>query len=160
MAIPVLLVADALIWYFALRKSPQTSLGVVDSSTGGWRECPLDQLKTEEKLIKQDFLTWIKRESQRDESLTDYLWNAGILNPEEYIIVEGMYLVPGDPEDMHAYMQARTRAQLKQEYNGVYFPEGEELLDKHWFMLKGCSDYGAEQLMLQGVKPWDFNPEW
>lgn len=190
MAVPSLLLANIIIWsklYRDIKQGratgpfPENPLFDYDLDKF-WVECPAGGCETpatefypgmscqgcsetvdeklEEKLIKQDFLAWWEIERKKDPDLTDILWKEGILNPEEYVVVEGMFLIPGDPEDLQAYMRVRSQAQLRQQYNDINFPEGQVEMDIAWFMLKGCSRYGAEQLMAHGVRPWEFEEEW
>lgn len=109
-------------------------------------------------VIKQSFETWLKQESQKDKTLEDYLWEEGYLNPQEVIWSEGVPLTPGDPKDFKEFLKIKNKAYLEGTYNSKLLEEGgEEDLYKTWFMLKGCSDFGAEQLLLQGIKPWEID---
>lgn len=114
--------------------------------------------KQEDLLIKRDFELWMKKESKRDRTLEDYLWEQGIINPQEVIWCNGTPLVPGDQEDFKEFIKIKDRALLEGEYNSRPLKEGGEYdLHKAWFMLKGCSEYGAEKLIASDVKPWQFD---
>jgi hypothetical protein len=117
--------------------------------------CKLDR---DDKLIKRDFETWIKHEQRRDFTLEDYLWQEGILNPEETIWCEGIPLSAYDAKDMETFEKIKDKALLEGTYNSKNLDEGGlEDLYKTWFMLKGCSDYGADMLVKSGVEPWKFD---
>lgn len=57
-------------------------------------------------------------------------------------------------EDMKLWMQDKNLRMLKQEWNGIPFPEGEELMYIDWFRMKGYSNEAAEMLVAQNVRPW------
>ena len=114
--------------------------------------------KMEDLLIKKNFEQWLKNESRRDRTLEDYLWQEGIINPQEVVWCNGAPLIPGDEKDFKKFMEIKNQAYLKGEYNSKPLDEGgTDDLHKAWFMLKGCSDYGAEKLVASGTKPWEFD---
>jgi hypothetical protein len=118
--------------------------------------CKLEKL--DEKLIKRDFETWLEQEQKRDFTLEDYLWQEGILNPEETIWCEGIPLTAYNPKDMETFDKIKDHALLEGIYHDKNLEEGGlDDLYKSWFMLKGCSDYGANLLVKSGVKPWEFD---
>lgn len=161
--VPPLLALNAVVWgaYYLTGKSSQPPK--LEEITKKTPVSP-DNIKQDpepEHLIKHDFATWLEREYKKDPTLTDLLWKEGILNPDEVVWCNGYPLVPQDPEDMEKFEEIKELAYLDQIYEGKNFEEGGlDELKRDWFMMKGCSRYGAEQLILQGLNPWEFNPEW
>ena len=170
--LPLLLI-DAVIWYGVLKSYKR------DRESGPYPENPLYdsdlqsiwestspiqfninklEEKKEDILIKQNFEAWLAKEIKKDKDLEDYLWEEGYINPQEVIWCEGIPLVPGDRDDMLKFMQIKNEAYLKGVYNSKLLEDGgTHDLHKAWFMLKGCSDYGAEQFITQNVNPWEVD---
>jgi len=122
----------------------------------------VSQLEEEkdDRLIMQDFEAWQEQERNRDKDLEDYLWYEGILNPDEVIWCDGTPLEPYNEADYEKFLKIKDKAFLEGIYNSKPLAEGgEEDLYKAWFMLKGCSDYGAEKLLETGIMPWQFDLE-
>lgn len=175
--IPLLLFIDGIIWYGVLR-SYKTDISQGDYPENATVDNDLDaawqtatatapiitipvinklEEKDNDKLIKRNFEAWLKSQTLRDYTLEDYLWKEGILNPEEIIWCEGVPLSACDPDDMKIFEEIKNKAFLEGMYHSKLLEEGGlEDLYKSWFMLKGCSDYGAEILLASGVKPWEF----
>lgn len=173
--LPILLALNGVIWYGVAKAYHY------DRSTGPYPENPqfdsdLDKLwdaatpytfkhrppirvldKQEDTLIQKDFEAWSEKERKRDPTLEDYLWQEGIINPEETVWCEGIPLDPANPRDIETFERIKDKALLSGIYHSKNLDEGGlEDLYKTWFMLKGCSDYGAEMLISSGVKPWNF----
>lgn len=113
--------------------------------------------KDEELLIKRNFERWLELEATR-EDLEELYWREGIINPQEIIWVEGSPLIVGDPEDRQRFEDIKDKALLEGIFNSKPLEDGGlRDLYKAWFMMKGCSDFGAEKLIEEGIKPWEFD---
>lgn len=151
----LLLILDIIIWHKLIKDQavPQ------DESLSEVQVVP--PINTNPELddweIKDTFERWLKKESLKDDSLEDQLWRLGIINPQETVWANGYPLVPGDPDSLIEFQDIKNKAFIEGMYNSKLLEEGgREDMDHDWLMLKGCSDYGATQLLLQGVKPWEF----
>ena len=175
--VPVLLVIDSLIWYGLIKsyrydratgpypENPQFDLdldNLWEQGTKPFQPIILPKLKREDddKLLKKDFEAWVERERNRDKTLEDYLWEEGIVNPQEVVWCDGTPLVACDSEDLITFERILNKAYLEGVYNSKLLEDGGyHDLYKAWLMMKGCSDYGAEQLLEMGVMPWQFDLE-
>ncbi len=151
--VPILLIANALIWY-KVYKSYKT-----DKEEGPYPENPsydqdLDDLWDGEIIIK--FREWQEDKPPAQATIEDYLWEEGIINPDETVWCDGYPLDPTWRTDHIQFDRIRSRAYERGDYNGLPLNEGgQEEMYISWFMMKGCSRYGAEQLLAEGVKPWE-----
>ncbi len=126
---------------------------------GGCHACTDPSEKDEDRLILQSFEEWAKKERIRDK-VEEYLWEEEILLPEDTIWCDGTPLEPGNPEDYKLFLQIKDNALLQGMYNSMNLNEGgEQRLHLDWFKMKGCSEYGANMLLNQGIKPWQFELE-
>lgn len=159
--VPSLLALNAAVWgaYFLTGKPPKKLEEIIKESPVSPNNIEKD--KEPEHLIKRDFVAWLEQEYKKDLTLTDILWQEGILNPDEVVWCNGYPLVPQDPGDMKKFEEIKELAYLDRIYEGKNLEEGGlDELKRDWFMLKGCSRYGADQLIAQGVDPENFNIEW
>ena len=116
---------------------------------------PIPELSDTE--VQRTYEEWIQDERRKSE-LEDYLWKEGVMLPADHIFCNGSPLEPCNPEDVQRFMIIKNQAMLEGMYNSKNLDDGgEHDLYKAWLMMKGCSDYGAEQLLEIGVVPWEFD---
>lgn len=105
----------------------------------------------EDLILKQEFSKLL------DKKPINFLWEEGIINPEEYILVSGFYLEPLSPKDLELMQQIADESFLSGFFEDIPLEDGgRQRLYRKWFMLKGTSEDGAQRLMDQGIKPWEF----
>lgn len=75
----------------------------------------------------------------------------------KYIWCEGHPLEVGKKADLDDFNEIKDQALLKGVYNSKLLEEGGlDQLYKDWYQLMGVSDYRADSLVRQGMKPWEF----
>lgn len=182
--VPVLLVLNGIIWYGVVKthhsdkskgpypENPQFDHDLDRLWQASTRNNPIEfnifkkasvveacqeaGLTPDQELI-QSYQEWLDNHYTKDTSLENYLWQEGIVNPQETIWCEGRPLEAGNAKDWEYFEEIKERAYLDNMYHGRNLDEdGLHYLYITWFMLKGCSYYGAQQLIAQGVKPWEF----
>lgn len=128
--------------------------------------------KDEDIAIKQSFEAMISKEvadssdAEEIHILPDNYYNTknkleemGIVGKNEVVWCEGLPLRPGVKKDLKEFFKLKRQAQLVGWYNSKPLDDGGAYdLDLALFKLKGCSEYGARQLIEMGVDPEEF--EW
>lgn len=162
--IPILLVADIVIWYNIARLKKQDSLRekLTDKTQGSPGDvAPLQSPgifsypdKDEDRLIIQNFEMWLETQRERDLTLEEYLWSEGIINPELVVWADGTPLEPGFEKDLATFKDIKHKAQLEGIYNSKLLTEGGEYeLKRDELLLKGVSLERVDQLLELGVDP-------
>ena len=186
--VPVLLIANAIIWgnIYKIRKQDLAEAELFDwdlykLSKAEFPEpiSPTIDDRDEDIILKQSFEEQIRQqivescmnEEEVEKVLPQNYWDTynktkqvleeqGLLTTTDIVWCEGYPLKPGDKKDLKRFYEIRGHARLTGFYNDKPLEDGGEYdLKKALFMLKGCSDYGAEQLVDMGVNPDDFDWE-
>lgn len=160
-----LLILDAILWYWLYRanREDKSNGPYPENETFDWDMDRLGKLeslgsinsssyndKLDDIAIKQYFESTLQPTEEPEETEPN-------IDPEKEIWCNGYKLRPLDPEDMKRFMEIKNRANLRGDYNSVPLDDGgEDLIYRDWFRMKGCSLEGAESLINQGYKPWEY----
>jgi hypothetical protein len=163
MLIPVLLVVDTIIWgtLYRIIQQDRAFRPIKPAQTRENRpNRPEQELDPSDLLIKRDFESWLAKQNRPsgEKTLSDYLWEEGIINPDEVVWANGTPLVPGDPDDMAKFEEIKDKAILEGLWEDIPMEDGgQRKMYIVWLRLKGTSIDGANRLLDEGVKPWEFD---
>lgn len=144
--IPILIVANIVVWKIVRDQVISDEKKLRKSQK---EDTPIPTVPEE------PYVDWIRY--YKDRTFEDYLWEEGIINPSDRPIpVDGYLLEVGNPKDLETFMKIKNKAYLEGQFHGKPLEDGgQEELEDIWYLLMGCSEYGAEQMREQGIRPWE-----